>query len=67
MYFDSFQALLTMNGHGIYVWPAYLVTIVVITALLIAPTRRRSRVLRQLAGELKRAQSAFDSGAKGER
>ena len=67
MYFDSFQALLTMNGHGIYVWPAYLITIVVITALLIAPVRRRGRVLRQLAGELKRIQSASDSGAKGER
>ena len=66
MYFDSFQALLTMNGHGIYVWPAYLITIVVIMAVLIAPVRRRNRLLGQLAAELRRAKSATISGVGGE-
>ena len=54
MYFDSFEALLTMDGHGAYVWTAYLITIVVIAAILIAPARRQKAFLRQLAGELKR-------------
>ena len=67
MYFDSFQALLTMNGHGIYVWPAYLITIVVIMAVLIAPVRRSNRLLEQLAEELRRTESATVSGVRGQR
>jgi heme exporter protein D len=67
MYFDSFQALLTMNGHGIYVWPAYLITIVVIIAVLVAPVRRRNRLLEQLlAAELRRTESAAVSGVRGQ-
>ncbi|RLA49058.1 MAG: heme exporter protein CcmD [Gammaproteobacteria bacterium] len=55
MYFDSFDALLTMGGHGGFVWSAYLITILVMAAILIAPGRRRKKFLRQLAGELKRS------------
>jgi len=57
MYFDSIEALLNMNGHGGYVWAAYLISIVVIAAILIAPVRRRKNILQQLAGELKRKQA----------
>ena len=56
MYFDSFQALITMDGHGGYVWAAYLIALTVIAGILVTPVRRRKRILRQLAGELKRAQ-----------
>ena len=66
MYFDSFQALLTMNGHGIYVWPAYLITIVVIMAVLIAPVRRSNRLLEQLAAQIRRTESATVSGVRGQ-
>jgi len=55
MYFDSLQALLFMDGHGVYVWGAYAVTGLVITGILVAPVRRRRRLLRDLAGDLKRA------------
>jgi len=55
MYFDSFNALLTMDGHGVFVWTAYLITILVITSILVAPGRRRKKFLRQLTGELKRS------------
>jgi len=58
MYFDSLHALLTMDGHGAYVWSAYLVSITVIAATLLVPRYRRKRLLRQLAAELKRAQAA---------
>ena len=66
MYFDSFHALLTMNGHGIYVWPAYLLTIFVILAVVIAPMRRSNRLLVQLAGEIRRTESATVSDVKGQ-
>ena len=58
MYFDSLQAVMQMEGHGIYVWTAYLVTTLVIVATLAAPLRRKNRVLQRLSGELKRAQGA---------
>ncbi len=64
MYFDNLHALLTMEGHGVYVWAAYLFTMVVIAAALLGPLRRRKRFLRQLAAELKRAQGAPDVNAR---
>lgn len=60
MYFDSLHALLVMEGHGVYVWMAYLVTVVVIAVALILPVRRRYRFLLQLAAELRRVQVAPD-------
>ena len=57
MYFDSIEALLSMDGHGGFVWTAYLITMVVIAGILIAPVRRKKKFLQQLAGELKRAQA----------
>lgn len=66
MYFDSFQAVLAMNGHGVYVWTAYFVTIVMIAIILIVPIVRRRRFLRQLAAQLKRAQGAPVNSAPGE-
>lgn len=67
MYFDSLHAVLTMEGHGGYVWAAYLVTIAVIAMVLIAPVRRRRQFLLQLSAELKRAQSMQGDSATGER
>jgi heme exporter protein D len=58
MYFDSLQALLTMDGHGGYVWAAYLIAAAVILGILVTPIRRRKRILMQLAGELKRSQGS---------
>ena len=58
MYFDNLQALLFMEGHGIYVWPAYALAAVVIAVVLIAPLRRRKRLLAQLAAELRQTQAA---------
>ena len=55
LYFHSIDALLAMDGHGTFVWSAYLITVVVVAAILIAPRRRQRRFLRRLAGEIKRA------------
>lgn len=54
MYFDSLQSLFFMDGHGVYVWPAYAVTVLVIVGLLVVPLRSRKRFLSQLKGEMKR-------------
>lgn len=62
MYFDSIHALLGMDGHGVYVWTAYLVTLATISYLLIAPMRRRRRFLASLVATRKRV-SAQPSGS----
>ena len=58
MYFDSLQAVMQMDGHGLYVWAAYGVTTVVLLSMLLLPRRRARQQLQQLAGELKRQQGA---------
>jgi len=57
MYFDSIESLIAMDGHGAFVWAAYLITVLVVATILVAPGRRQKKFLRQLAGELKRSQS----------
>ncbi len=38
-----------MGGYAIYVWPAYLVTAVALIVTLVAPLRRRVRIIRKLS------------------
>ena len=54
MFFESFSAALNMDGHGVYVWSAYFITVAVITMVLILPLRRERTFIRQLQGILKR-------------
>jgi len=56
MYFQTLGALLYMDGHGVFVWSAYLIAVVVIGAMLLVPGRRRRGCLAQLRGELRRQQ-----------
>lgn len=58
MYFDSLGALLHMDGHGVYVWSAYMITLVVIIFILLSPIRRKNRIISEMAGELRRSQGA---------
>ena len=58
MYFHSLGAALAMDGHGAYVWSAYAITLLVLCVVLVAPGRRRRRLLRRVEGELKRSRGA---------
>ena len=58
MYFESLQALLHMDGHGPYVWAAYGVTLLAVLSILLLPLRRKSRLISELRGELRRAAGA---------
>ncbi|QFU76087.1 heme exporter protein CcmD [Halioglobus maricola] len=57
MYFDNFAHVLHMDGHGVYVWAAYGITLAVIVLMLVLPRRRAKQQLRQVAGELRRQQA----------
>ena len=37
MYFDSLQQLIFMDGHGIYVWSALVISLAVLAGLIIMP------------------------------
>jgi heme exporter protein D len=56
MYFDSVAAALQMDGHGGFVWSAYVIALLVIALLLVVPLRREKRLIRQLRAELRRRQ-----------
>lgn len=52
MYFESLHELWTMAGHGKFVWAAYGISLIVLSAMVIAPIQRYRKELR---GILRRA------------
>ena len=50
-----------MDGHGVYVWTAYIIAVSAIALILILPRRRERKFLRDLAGEIRRQQGQTDS------
>lgn len=58
MYFESLAAALAMDGHGVFVWSAYLITLVVIVVMLYGPRHREKQLLRRLEGQFRRERSA---------
>ena len=48
LYFSNLAELWNMEGHGIYVWAAYLVFFVLVTALTVMPVVQYRKSLRQL-------------------
>ena len=54
MYFASFQDFLTMDGHGIYVWSAVIISLVVLGWLVVAPILSRRALLKEIARDILR-------------
>ena len=48
MQFSSLSELLVMNGHGVYVWVAYVTTVLVILGNLFSAKLGYKKVLQQL-------------------
>ena len=45
MRFDSFEAFLHMDGHGLFIWAAYGITFIVLLANLWWPNLARRRIV----------------------
>lgn len=58
MYFDSLQALMEMDGHGLFVWSAYGISLIVLGVLVVAPYRRQRRLLAAIRAGQRREASA---------
>ena len=65
MYFESLQAAIEMDGHGVFVWCAYGVTLLVLIAMLVGPLRRRKRLLREIGGVVRREQGSVSAPEAG--
>jgi heme exporter protein D len=46
---------LAMGGYAVYVWPSFLLALIVLVANIVAPMRQRKRVLTDIARKLRRA------------
>ena len=48
MFFDSIPALIEMDGHGVYVWAAYGVSVVLLKGLFFATYLKQRHLKNQL-------------------
>ena len=53
--FESLQQLLTMDGHGFYVWTAVLVSMAIMLWLIVSPLLDSRRALKDVARDIARA------------
>lgn len=58
MYFESFQALWAMDGHGPYVWAAYGIAVAVLATLVVSPLLKKRRFFILQRQQLRREQVA---------
>ena len=62
MHFDSIAAAMHMDGHGIYVWSAYAITLVLLFWLLWAPSQQLRERKRWITAEAHRRASSGNVG-----
>ena len=48
MYFDSIQQLICMDGHGVYVWSAFSITLLVMLGLMVRPLCQKKQELKNI-------------------
>lgn len=65
MYFESLHAALTMDGHGVYVWSAYGISLLVLGALVLLPLQGKRRFIREMRAEKRRDLSRQQSETAG--
>ena len=53
MYFDSLQQLLWMNGHGIYVWSSFVISILVMVGLIVRPLKQKQVAIKNIELQIK--------------
>ena len=66
MYFDSLTAVAHMDGHGIYVWLAYAITMVLLSWLLWSPSRGLRKRKRWIVAEARRRAASTNATPEAE-
>jgi len=57
MSFSSFAEFIAMGNHGLYVWSAYGISLVVLVLNVVGPLLARRRYLQEEARRLRREES----------
>ena len=63
MQFSSLNEALQMGGHGIYVWAAYGLTLLVLGSNVIAPILKRKALMKELKRSIAREEAKNESGS----
>ncbi len=66
MYFESFDALVSMDGHGAYVWAAYGIGLLVLGWNLVAPILNSRKVAADVRRRIYREQLQRQQSSQGE-
>ena len=48
MYFDSLQQLVFMDGHGIYVWSAFIISLTLMVGLVVKPLCQKKQEFKNI-------------------
>ncbi len=54
MYFDSFNELIDMGGHGPYVWACYAIALTILVFNIVSPLMAKKQFMSELSRRLKR-------------
>jgi heme exporter protein CcmD len=54
MYFTSFEQLISMDGHGFYVWFCYACFVLLVVGNIWAAKHRQQRLVKQIKSQLRR-------------
>ena len=60
MYFNSWEAFVSMGGHGPFVWAAYGVTLLTMLFLILQPSRQLKALRKSAANEARIQQRRKD-------
>lgn len=61
--FESLQAFMHMEGHGVFVWACYGAFSVVMVLLVLMPVMARKKFAEQVQSKVKRQQAQQSEGA----
>ena len=53
MYFDSLQQLVFMDGHGIYVWSAFIISLTLMVGLVVKPLCQKKQEFKNIQLHIK--------------
>jgi heme exporter protein D len=62
VYFGNVADALLMEGHGVFVWSAYLFTALVLTIILLGPRIKERKILARLKAEQRRNNAPSQAG-----
>ncbi len=63
MNFDSVEGFIMMGGHGLYIWSAWGIALLVVLFNVVAPIRNRSAVIKAARAAIAREQAAREQRA----